>query len=41
VLEELREFLARNDLYVFTINGFPYGKFHGARVKEGLSSRLA
>jgi len=36
VLEELREFLARNDLYVFTINGFPYGKFHGARVKEGV-----
>ena len=36
VLEELRDFLARNDLYVFTINGFPYGKFHGARVKEGV-----
>ena len=25
---------ARTDLYVFTINGFPYGAFHGARVKE-------
>jgi len=36
VLEELRDFLARNDLYVFTVNGFPYGKFHGARVKEGV-----
>ena len=24
----------RNGLYVFTINGFPYGAFHGARVKE-------
>ena len=21
-------------LYVFTLNGFPYGAFHGARVKE-------
>ena len=24
----------RNELYVFTINGFPYGTFHGTRVKE-------
>lgn len=30
----LRDFLGRHDLYVFTINGFPYGRFHGARVKE-------
>ena len=36
VLEELRDFLARNELYVFTVNGFPYGKFHGVRVKEGV-----
>jgi sugar phosphate isomerase/epimerase len=27
-------FLRANDLYVFTINGFPYGRFHGTRVKE-------
>jgi sugar phosphate isomerase/epimerase len=33
-LDELRTFLAANDLYVFTINGFPYGPFHGTRVKE-------
>jgi len=33
-LAEFREFLARNKLYVFTINGFPYGVFHGTRVKE-------
>jgi sugar phosphate isomerase/epimerase len=33
-LAELRTFLALNDLYVFTINGFPYGPFHGTRVKE-------
>ncbi len=30
----LREFLAREQLYVFTVNGFPYGPFHGERVKE-------
>lgn len=34
VLAEFREFLARNRMYVFTINGFPYGTFHGTRVKE-------
>ena len=27
-------FLAAEDLFVFTINGFPYGAFHGQRVKE-------
>ena len=32
-LAEFRDFLAAHDLYVFTINGFPYGAFHGARVK--------
>lgn len=34
--EELRAVLAAHDLYVFTLNGFPYGPFHGARVKEGV-----
>ena len=29
-----RHWLDRHDCYVFTINGFPYGRFHGARVKE-------
>jgi sugar phosphate isomerase/epimerase len=33
-LEELRGFLRAHDLYVFTINGFPYGPFHGRPVKE-------
>jgi sugar phosphate isomerase/epimerase len=33
-LDELRSFLAAHDLYVFTINGFPYGPFHGRPVKE-------
>jgi sugar phosphate isomerase/epimerase len=33
-LDELRGFLGDNGLYVFTINGFPYGPFHGTPVKE-------
>jgi sugar phosphate isomerase/epimerase len=33
-LKEFREFLRRENLYVFTINGFPYGRFHGTAVKE-------
>ncbi len=34
VLEGFRSWLATNDCYVFTINGFPFGKFHGGPVKE-------
>src|SRR2546429_8095996 len=30
----LRRWLDQHNCYVFTINGFPYGQFHGARVKE-------
>jgi hypothetical protein len=33
-MTELKGLLAEHDLYVFTINGFPYGPFHGRRVKE-------
>lgn len=33
-LGEFRDFLDENELYVFTINGFPYGPFHGQPVKE-------
>ena len=33
-LLEFQQWLEREDCYVFTINGFPYGTFHGARVKE-------
>ena len=29
-----RDHLADHGLYAFTINGFPYGQFHGTRVKE-------
>ena len=34
VLAEFCYFLRRNRMYVFTLNGFPYGTFHGTRVKE-------
>ena len=37
-LAELRDFLETQNLYVFTINGFPYGEFHGAVVKEKVYS---
>jgi hypothetical protein len=33
-LLEFRRWLDRNHCYIFTINGFPYGRFHGERVKE-------
>lgn len=33
-LAALLEFFRTHDLYAFTINGFPYGAFHGQRVKE-------
>jgi hypothetical protein len=29
-----QRWLERENCYVFTINGFPYGAFHGTRVKE-------
>jgi hypothetical protein len=29
-----QKWLDENNCYIFTINGFPYGRFHGARVKE-------
>lgn len=34
VLLAFQRWLEKNQCYVFTINGFPYGRFHGARVKE-------
>ena len=33
-LLEFRRWLDRNNCYIFTINGFAYGRFHGQRVKE-------
>lgn len=35
-LDALSDLLDQQGLYVFTINGFPYGRFHGARVKEAV-----
>ena len=29
-----QKWLGQHGCYVFTINGFPYGRFHGGRVKE-------
>ncbi|MGE0024286.1 MAG: metabolite traffic protein EboE [Hyphomicrobium sp.] len=33
-LAEFRQFLGEGGFYVFTVNAFPYGSFHGERVKE-------
>ena len=33
-LAAFKAWLQRHNAYVFTINGFPYGQFHGQRVKE-------
>ena len=33
-LDRFRAWLTENNCYVFTINGFPHGDFHGKRVKE-------
>ena len=35
-LRDFGQFLAEHGLYVFTINGFPYGRFHETAVKENV-----
>lgn len=35
-LQDFRYWLNEQDLYVFTLNGFPYGSFHGSRVKDAV-----
>lgn len=35
-LSRFREFLDAHDLYVFTLNGFPFGPFSGELVKAGV-----
>jgi len=35
-LLEFQRWLGKNHCYVFTINGFPFGRFHGGRVKENV-----
>lgn len=34
VLQSFKKWLILNNLYVFTINGFPYGNFHGETIKD-------
>jgi len=33
-LLDFQRWLDQHDCYIFTLNGFPFGRFHGARVKE-------
>lgn len=33
-LDEFKDYLRRAGLYVFTLNGFPFGRFHETKVKE-------
>ena len=33
-LSDFKKWLSDNNLYVFTMNGFPYGNFHDERVKD-------
>ena len=37
-INALQQFLAQEGLYIFTINGFPYGPFHGTPVKQQVYS---
>ena len=37
-LDAFKRFLEENGLYVFTVNGFPFGAFHGEKVKERVYS---
>lgn len=37
-LKRFKSWLILNNCYVFTINGFPYGNFHGERIKENVYS---
>lgn len=34
LLEELKNWLATENIFVYTLNGFPYGGFHQTRVKD-------
>jgi len=36
MLLKFQRWLDEHDCYVFTINGFPFGQFHGTRVKENV-----
>lgn len=36
--QEFTNWLDANDMYIFTMNGFPYGEFHHEEVKENVHS---
>lgn len=36
VIKEFQDWLQQEDCYVFTMNGFPYGGFHGTVVKDAV-----
>jgi hypothetical protein len=36
LIEEARNLFTEQQLYPFTVNGFPYGNFHGSPVKESV-----
>jgi hypothetical protein len=38
LVDEARDLFAREQLYPFTVNAFPYGKFHAGPVKENVYS---
>lgn len=35
-MEQFQNWLKENEVYVFTMNGFPYGNFHDERVKDNV-----
>lgn len=35
-LLEFKRWLEKNNCYIFSVNGFPFGRFHGASVKENV-----
>lgn len=37
-LSVFKQWLLENNLYIFTMNGFPYGNFHDERVKDNVHS---
>lgn len=38
ILKSFKRYLEEKNLYVFTVNGFPYGKFHAENIKSAVYS---
>ena len=38
-LSNFKDWLKQENIYIFTMNGFPYGNFHGNKVKELVHER--